>query len=388
MESSLSGRFISFTASYTHSDDLGGQLTSLITNVTTHSLVHDVLVDLPGRDSIRDFLALDGNTLRVYESQNADTVAADLSANSSIASGVSGTYTVSTTPSSGFNYIKLTDPLAGQQDLHSATRSDGKNINTNNAWLSKTFDENSLQWSYFVNIFDANNTASAGYTLRYQPSATATNRPPQLYPINNWTISAGNYLSFPIVGSDPDGNALTYTLVSTPPSGATLQPTTGLFQWQPTLAQANTTNLFTVQMADNGTPSLTATGSFQVIVRGNTAPVLTNIPDFTINVLEPLVFKCGASDSDVSAQILTYTLGAGAPPGATLNPSNGLFRWSAPREYAHTSAVNVDVFQFVPSADDTALTSSVALASGLWIFGSPGRNRKSAGLKILLASTG
>ena len=79
MECPLSGTFISFTADYTHSDELGGLATSLIDSVNTHTLVHDVLVDLPGRDNIRDFLATDGSSLTVYESNNIDTPVTDMS---------------------------------------------------------------------------------------------------------------------------------------------------------------------------------------------------------------------------------------------------------------------------------------------------------------------
>jgi hypothetical protein len=269
--STLSGRFISFTASFTHSDDLGGKLTSLISNVTTHVLVHDVLVDLPGRDNIRDFLALDGSVLRVYESQNADTIVADQSATGSITGG-GPTYTVTTTPSSGFIYLKLPDPLAGTQTLRSAVRADGKTLNPANAWLSQTQDRNTHLWSYFVNVFDVNNTAGAAYTLQYAPSAGTTNHPPHLNPINNWTVAPGNYLSFPITATDPDANSLTYSFASTPPSGATLDPTTGQFSWRPTQTQASTTNLFTVQVTDNGTPNLSDTGSFTVIVTSATTP--------------------------------------------------------------------------------------------------------------------
>jgi len=56
MATSLSGRFISFTSTFTHAADLGGQLTSLIQGVTTYTLLHAVLVDLPGRDQTPDFL--------------------------------------------------------------------------------------------------------------------------------------------------------------------------------------------------------------------------------------------------------------------------------------------------------------------------------------------
>src|SRR5262249_31310527 len=61
METTLSGTFTAFSATFSHADALGGRLTSLIDSVNTHFLVHDVRVDLPGRDSVRDFLALDGD---------------------------------------------------------------------------------------------------------------------------------------------------------------------------------------------------------------------------------------------------------------------------------------------------------------------------------------
>ncbi len=56
MSSSLSGRFTSFTSTFTHAADLGGQLTSLLQNVTTYTLIKDVLVVYPGRDSVPDFM--------------------------------------------------------------------------------------------------------------------------------------------------------------------------------------------------------------------------------------------------------------------------------------------------------------------------------------------
>ncbi|MCP4576670.1 MAG: calcium-binding protein, partial [Deltaproteobacteria bacterium] len=50
MVCTLSGRFIEFEAEFSHSDELGGELTSLIDSINTHFLVQDVLVDKSGRD--------------------------------------------------------------------------------------------------------------------------------------------------------------------------------------------------------------------------------------------------------------------------------------------------------------------------------------------------
>jgi hypothetical protein len=78
---------------------------------------------------------------------------------------------------------------------------------------------------------------------------------------------------------------------------------------------------------------LTATRSFTVTVGGfNRPPALETIPDQTINEGQPLTFTVGASDPDQPFQSLTYTLGPGAPAGASLNPVTGVFTWT-PNEF-------------------------------------------------------
>lgn len=58
-------------------DEYGGALTPLIEAVNTHLLLGDVILDLPGRDSVRDVLAQDGHLIRVYEFQRTDANLAD-----------------------------------------------------------------------------------------------------------------------------------------------------------------------------------------------------------------------------------------------------------------------------------------------------------------------
>jgi uncharacterized repeat protein (TIGR01451 family) len=157
METTLSGKFTALQAGFTHADSLGGALTSLIQGVTTHLLIHDVLVDLPGRDSVRDFLALDGNVVNVYESQGTDTAVTNQSANARLQATSGNQYNLSFQATTGFAYVTLTDPFGGQALPGPVVRSDGKTLPTQNAWLSKTRNAD-LSWSYFVNFFDVNTT--------------------------------------------------------------------------------------------------------------------------------------------------------------------------------------------------------------------------------------
>lgn len=237
MTCSLSGKFIEFTAKLSHSNELGGELTSLIDAVNTHFLVRDVLIDIPGRDTIRDFLAKDGTTYKVYESECLDTEVLDQSASSSL-SGSGYEYILTTPATAGFMYVQLPDPLSGQEDLVSVVRSDGKVIKEANAWLSKTRDENDhTKWNYFINLFDVNTTDS--YTFLFA-EIVGGNHPPVLQFIPDRQGVEEQQLSFIVEASDSDGTVP--TLSATPlPDGADFTDQgngIGVFDWTPIIGQA------------------------------------------------------------------------------------------------------------------------------------------------------
>ncbi|THT97697.1 DUF11 domain-containing protein [Lampropedia puyangensis] len=170
MVTTLSGKFVEFDASFTHADSLGGAVTSLLSAVRTHTLVSDVLVDLAGRDQIRDFLARDGSVLRVYESDGNDTEVLDQSDRASLSSQ-GATSALSFPPvANGFAYARVPDPSRGSQAIGAVRRSDGYILPPENAWLSKERDDN-LQWHYYINIFDANTTGQ--YQLGFAQSEFA-----------------------------------------------------------------------------------------------------------------------------------------------------------------------------------------------------------------------
>jgi len=240
MTCTLSGRFVDFSAEYSHSDELGGQLTSLIDSVNTHFLVHDVLVDLQGRDNIKDFLAKDGGVYRVYESDSVDSDVQDQSAYSSLQQ--SGAVYILTAPvTAGFMYVQVPDPFSGQKIIKEVIRSDGKRIKTENAWLSKTRVQND-PWQHFINLFDVNTADS--YTVVFEDPSTGP-QPPVLQFIPDRTRTEGEQLSFIVEASDP--NSTIPVLSASPlPAGARFTDqgntgngiATGIFDWTPAVGQA------------------------------------------------------------------------------------------------------------------------------------------------------
>src|SRR5579863_1325820 len=87
--------------------------------------------------------------------------------------------------------------------------------------------------------------------------------------------------------TDPDlpPQNLVFGLVSAP-SGASIVPGTGVIIWTPAQTQSPSTNTITVSVTDNGTPPLSTTNSFAVVVREvNVAPVLPVVAAQTVNEL-------------------------------------------------------------------------------------------------------
>jgi hypothetical protein len=233
METTLAGKFTEFTARFTHSDELGGALTSLLQATNAHFLLRDVRVDLPGRDYVRDFLAADGDVIRVYESEGADTEVTDRSVVARLNLTGTGNYHLSFPPTAGFAYAKLTDPFNGTKMLGSIVRADAKQLAPENVWLSRTRNEQSKQWEYWVNFFDVN--TSGEYETRFDaPPAAAA--PPVLQFIPDRTVQEGKQVSFIVEASSAEGKPLTISAAPLP-VGASLTARAPSAQ-SPGLAQA------------------------------------------------------------------------------------------------------------------------------------------------------
>ncbi len=236
MTCSLSGKFVDFEADFSHSDELGGELTSVMESVDTHFLVKDVLVDAPGRDEIDDFLAKDGSVYRVYESENLTTLVTDYDEQQAVISSIGRyIYQLAVPVTAGFMTVQLTDPEGGRMAIENATRSDGKAIKEANCWLSKTRDDQN-NWLYFIRLFDDNTTGS--YTIEFgapEPSHT-----PVLQFIPDRTQVEGGQLAFLVEASDPDGT-IPMLSASPLPAGATFtdrEDGSAIFDWTPAAGQA------------------------------------------------------------------------------------------------------------------------------------------------------
>ena len=243
MESTLSGEFDDFTASFTHDDDLGGELTSLIAkeNLRTHTLVREVLVDRPGSDQLKDFLALDGNTFNLYASDGVDAQVTESLPAAQSYSGSSQTVTRSRLAGNGYAYIKYLlngdDQELDNLEIKSAIRNDGKSLNKCNAWISKR-KTNDTDWEFFVHVFDFEDTTTGGdvsYTLSF--GAKPIEIKPVLAEIADKVVLVDQFVGIEVQssvqGSSQVANLSMKSLLATDATFEELGDGRGRFEWTP-----------------------------------------------------------------------------------------------------------------------------------------------------------
>jgi len=314
MESTLAGHFTEFTARFSHADELGGALTSLMQATNAHLLMRDVRVDAPGRDFVRDFLAKDGDTLRVYESDSQDSAVLDLSAQASLTattgSNGNAVYRLTAPATAGFMYVRLPDPFLGKKALGTIVRADAKVMLPENVWLSKTRNPDTKKWEYWISFFDANSPGV--YSAEFNAPAPVS-QPPLIQFIPDRSVKEGKQVSFLVEASSAEGK--TVTLSAAPlPNGAsfTAQPKTAglaesVFDWTPAKGQAGSYLL--VYTATDGKLSSTRSA---VITVDNAPPPGPGTPTIEapasgaqVTTVQPmLTVRTGTHPEDPTAQVM------------------------------------------------------------------------------------
>jgi hypothetical protein len=257
MRSRLSGRFTGFLADVWHSDELGGNLTALVRDPETRRLEGEVIVDLPGRDSVVDFLAYDSfatdaSPLRVYESRSVnlddptsqiDPTVPVANINLSATVSVNGLIGLTGLPQqNAFCYLRGADPQGGTRRISRVVRSDGKVLPAANAWTSRRYVPpgpgvgTTSVTDYRMHVFDHIPAGSGPLTWRVEfTSGDLTNGAPIISPLEDRIVRPGQEISFPVNVTDPDGD-LVGIGIAVHPYGSTFTTDNngnGTFTWTP-----------------------------------------------------------------------------------------------------------------------------------------------------------
>ncbi|MBI5388724.1 MAG: immunoglobulin domain-containing protein [Verrucomicrobia bacterium] len=357
--SSLQGLFIDYKATFEHLDTIAGRSLSLIDSVNIHEMVHSVRA--PFGDNFPDFLVNDEtNDLRslpevVYLSDGSVQPVLVLQTATTSAPPHAGNLQVQINapmPSAGFAYLRVPDPqgyrgmLAFQ--LVAVRRSDGVNLHRDNFWQTdRTFVgmTKAPVRENLLHLFDYNSTGQ--YTLIYEPiqptdtvspSSSVAALPPSSFASfpATWsgTDNVGGPLRFDVFVS-VDGGLFTPWLSDTPWTGAIYEGELGhsyAFYSVATDAAGNRESLPTTPDAQTAVTLI------------NTAPTLAVGPNETVAEGATVLITNSVSDAN-TGQIFTFSLGAGSPPGATINSASGLVTWPT----SETTGPSTNVFTVIVS---------------------------------------
>jgi len=161
---------------------------------------------------------------------------------------------------------------------------------------------------YYLTSSDGGVAGPTDTRPRVNFTVAPANTPPVLTAVSNQTLIAGQTLNITNTATDSDvpAQALTFSLLA-PPSGATIDPSKGVFTWRPTIAQSPATNPMSVKVTDDGSPNLSATNTF------------------TVTVLRPA--KPGISASGLSGGQFQFSIAGDSGPDYVIQASTNLTTW-------------------------------------------------------------
>ena len=164
---------------------------------------------------------------------------------------------------------------------------------------------------------DPSNSATVTVTV------APTNDAPTLDPVGNRLVDEQTLLSFTATGSDIDtADTLIFSLAGAP-TGASINPASGLFTWTPSEAQGPGAYTFDVVVTDSGTPSLGDAETITITVNEtNRAPIVTNPGSQANAEAASVLLAVTAGDPDIPVNTLTWSA-TGLPVGLSINPTNG-----------------------------------------------------------------
>jgi len=177
--------------------------------------------------------------------------------------GLNGCYTFSASNlPAGVTATFATNPIAGGSTRLILT-------------ASKTVPSGTSNVTIIANAGLLSHTTTVALTLN---SILPPNPAPVLAPIASQTVNAGQTVAFTATATDTDQPppTLTFSLLAGA-TNATLNPGSGAFSFRPLVTQAASTNQFILQVSDHGTPPLSATQSFSVVVNPLSAPGVSNL---------------------------------------------------------------------------------------------------------------
>jgi hypothetical protein len=170
-----------------------------------------------------------------------------------------------------------------------------------------------------ISVSDGSLTANLASFNIVVSSTAPVNRPPTITGTPSTTATAGTAYNFQPVGSDPDGNTLTYSIQNRP-SWATFNTSTGRLTGTPGAGNVGATASITITVSDGTATASLSSFIINVSAQANRAPTISGTPLTSVLALVGYAFQPSATDPD--GNTLTFSI-QNRPAWATFNTSTG-----------------------------------------------------------------
>lgn len=233
----------------------------------------------------------------------------------------------------------------------------GATINSSSGLFSWTPTEVQGPGTYNVTVRVADNGSPvASDSKSFTITVNEVNAIPTIGTIASQSATEFIVKNVTIPGSDTDlpAQSLTYSLIGTNPTGASINPTTGVWSWTPGESDGGTTKTGSVRVSDG--VAFSATKTFNVVVAevNNFAPVLDVSAVAAATWSEGVTQTRTAISSDGDSPTASKTFSfVGASNGATIGSTTGVFSWRAT-----TAQVGVTTSFTIKVTDSGGLTDT------------------------------
>lgn len=255
MKTTLAGTFTDISATVSHAENLGGQLTALIKSdaITSHLLAGYVLNNSAGRDNANDFLADDGKAgspvYRLYETDGQVVPVKDLSQSAKLTylkkEGNYIYYRLTVPKYDGLLFVDIPDPTLHRYPVTRATTLSNRQLPTDNIWTQFIRENGGTDNAKFVSHLRLFDIASEGrYDIAY--NVNRYKRQPPMILMEDFLeavkATPGKKLRLEIRAIDVNGDEIGL-IIKNLPAGATFTrvineagEVTYVFEWTPTKA--------------------------------------------------------------------------------------------------------------------------------------------------------
>ncbi|MGY8690790.1 MAG: putative Ig domain-containing protein, partial [Verrucomicrobiales bacterium] len=178
--------------------------------------------------------------------------------------------------------------------------------------------------------------------------------------IGDKAVSESSLLTFTASATVPGGiTTPIYSLEGSVPSGAAIDPSTGVFSWQTDENDGPGSYVFDVVAARSDIATITDRETISVgVLEDNASPIIDSIANKTVNAGTLLTFTATASDPDLPPNDVSWAIDtASAAKGMSINLVTGAFSWTPASPHAGNHSVTV-----------TAVDDGVQTLTGTFTF--------------------